>query len=120
MKATIDLPKAFSVRDDRELPLIQDLMARLNPKLLVVQVATGLHVHSGCTVNWGLVYLDGQPLTDQDVQAALEEAGLDFQHNAEIQPSRIWVDDQPEAVQNAPERPTLPGQETPDRKQLSR
>ena len=91
MKATIELPKAFSVRDDRELPLIQDLMARLNPRLLVVQVATGLHVDGGCTVNWGLVYLDGQPVTDEDVQAALKDAGLDIEHNAEIQPSRIWV-----------------------------
>ena len=65
MQATIDLPKAFSVRDDRELPIIQDLMARLNPKLLVVQAATGLHVRGGSTVNWGLVYLDGEPLTGQ-------------------------------------------------------
>ena len=91
MQATIELPKAFSVRDDRELPLIQDLMARLNPKLLVVQVATGMHVDGGYTVNWGLVYLDGQPLTDEDVTAALQDAGLDAQHNAEIKPSRIWV-----------------------------
>ena len=99
MKATIELPRAFSVRDDRELPLIQDLMARLNPKLLVVQVATGLHVNSGCTVNWGLVYLDGQPLTDKDVQAALEVAGLDLKHNAEIQPSRIWVNNHPAVIE---------------------
>ena len=28
MEATVELPKAFSVRDDRELPLIQDLMAQ--------------------------------------------------------------------------------------------
>jgi hypothetical protein len=95
MKATIELPKAFSVRDDRELPLVQDLMARLNPKLLVVQVATGMHIEGGCTVNWGLVYLDGQPLTDADVAAALKDAGLDAQHNAEIQPSRIWVNNEP-------------------------
>ena len=67
MQAAVELPKAFSVRDDRELTLIQDLVAQLNPKLLVVQVATGLHVNGGCTVNWGLVYLDGQPLTDTDV-----------------------------------------------------
>ena len=89
MQATVELPKGFSVRDDRELTLIQDLMARLNPKLVVVPLATGLHVNGGCTVNWGLVYLDGQPLTDQDVQAALEEAGLDAKHCAEIKPSRI-------------------------------
>ena len=98
MKATIELPKAFSVRDDRELPLIQDLVARLNPKLLVVQVATGLHVDGGCTVNWGLIYLDGQPVTERDVQAALEEAGLDLKHNAEIQLPRIWVDNQAEVI----------------------
>ena len=102
MQATIELPKAFSVRDDRELPLIQDLMARLNPKLLVVQVATGLHVDGGCTVNWGLIYMDGQPLTDEDLQAALKDAGLDVEHNAEIQPSRIWVNNQPEVIEKTP------------------
>jgi hypothetical protein len=102
MKAAVELPKAFSVRDDRELPLVQDLMARLNPKLLVAQVATGMHVDGGCTVNWGLVYLDGQPLTDADVAAALKEAGLDAQHNAEIQPPRIWVDNQAEVIESAP------------------
>ena len=66
-------------------------MARLNPSLLVAQVATGVHVDGGYTVNWGLVYMDGQPLTDADVAAALKEAGLDAQHNAEIQEPRIWV-----------------------------
>ena len=91
MKVSIELPKAFSVNDDREFPLVQDLMARLNPKLLVAQVATGVHVNGGSTVNWGLVYLHGQSLTDEEVAAALKEAGLDAQHNAEIQPSRIWV-----------------------------
>ena len=91
MKATVELPKAFSVRDDRELPLIQDLMARLNPKLLVAQVATGVHIDGGYTVNWGLVYMDGQPPTDADVAAALKEAGLDAQHTAEIKLSRMWV-----------------------------
>jgi len=102
MQATIELPKAFSVRDDRELPIIQDLVARLNPKLLVVQVATGMHVNGGSTVNWGLVYLDGQPLTDKDVHAALEEAGLDFQHNAEIQAPRIWVNNEPDVIEKTP------------------
>jgi hypothetical protein len=88
MKATIELPKAFSIRDERELPLIQDLMARLNPKILVVQVATGVHIEGGYTVNWGIVYMDGQPLTDVDVATALKEAGLDAQHSAENLPSR--------------------------------
>ena len=90
MQATVKLPKAFSVRDARELPMVEDLMARLNPKLLVAQVATGVHVNGGATVHWGLVYLEGQPLVDNEVHAALQEAGLDFKHNAEIQPSRIW------------------------------
>ncbi len=102
MQATIELPKAFSVRDDRDLPLIQDLMARLNPNLLVVQVATGVHIEGGYTVNWGLVYMDGQPLTDADVAAALKEAGLDAQHNAEIQPSRIWVNNEPGVTETPP------------------
>ena len=102
MQATVELPIAFSVRDDCELPLIQDLVARLNPKLLVVQVATGIHVSGGSTVNWGLVYMDGQPLTDEDLQAALKDAGLDIDHNAEIQPSRIWVNNEPRATETPP------------------
>jgi hypothetical protein len=71
----------------------------MNPKLLVAQVATGLHVNSGCTVNWGLVYLDGQMLSDEDVQTALEEAGLDSEHNAELQPSRIWINNQSKEIE---------------------
>ena len=102
MEAAVELPKAFSVRDDRELPLIKDLMARLNPKLLVAQVATGVHVDGGYTVNWGLVYMDGQPLTDADVAAALKEAGLDAQHNAEIQEPRIWVNNEPGVTETQP------------------
>jgi len=99
MQITIQLPRAFSVRDEREFVIIQDLMARLNPKLMVVQAATGLHVDGGPTVNWGLVYLDGEPLTKQEVHAALEEAGLDLQHNTEIEASRIWVDNDLETAE---------------------
>lgn len=102
MRVTVEVPKAFSVRDDRELPLIQDLMARMNPKLLVSQVATGVHIDGGYTVNWGLVYMDGQSLTDDDVAAALKEAGLDAQHNAEIQEPRIWVQCEPGVTDTLP------------------
>jgi hypothetical protein len=102
MKAAIELPKAFSVRDACELVPIQDLMARLNPKLLVAQVATGVHIDGGYTVNWGLVYIEDQPLTDADVAAALMEAGLDARHNAEIQPPRIWVNNEPMAAETPP------------------
>jgi len=70
--------------------------------LLVIQVATGVHVSGGSTVTWGLVYLDGQMLTEPEVHAALKKAGLDFQHNAEIQASRIWVDNQPDLTDPAP------------------
>jgi hypothetical protein len=91
MKTSIELPKAFSIRDDRELPLIRDLVQRLNPKLVVKLIATGMHVNGGSTVHWGVVYLDGQPLVEAEVRQALEDSGLDFQHNAEIQPARIWV-----------------------------
>jgi hypothetical protein len=96
MEVTIELPKAFSVCDDREIPLIQELMVRLNPKLLVAQVATGVHIDGGYTVNWGLVYMEGEPLTDADVADALKEAGLDAQHNAEIQEPRLWNSMTPE------------------------
>jgi hypothetical protein len=71
MQATVRLPKAFSVRDEHELFPMQHLMARMNPKLMVVQVATGRHVNGGCTVLWGLVYLEGQRLTTEGVEDAL-------------------------------------------------
>lgn len=102
MNVSIELPKAFSVRDDCEFSLVQDLLTRLNPKLLVAQVATGMHIDGGCTVNWGLVYLDGQPLTHAEVVAELSKAGLDAQHNAEIQPSRIWVNDVSSVAETTP------------------
>ena len=61
MHAEIELPKAFSVRDEHEFLPIQHLMERLNPKVLVRQIATGVHVDGGGTVFWGLVYLNGKP-----------------------------------------------------------
>ena len=75
MQATVDLPKAFSVRDEHEIFPVQHLLARMNPKLLVVQVATGVHVNGGCTVYWGLVYLDGKAPSKREVEAALRDAG---------------------------------------------
>jgi len=84
MQATIELPKAFSVRDDNEFFPIQHLMARLNPRLMVVQVATGIHVQGGCTDFWGLVYEEGKPLNKADVEKALQDAGYDFAHNGPL------------------------------------
>ena len=81
MHARIELPKAFSVRDEHEFFPIQHLMARLNPKLVVKQVATGVHVNGGCTVCWGIVYLDGQPPAEEythmeSLAAAVTGAGV--------------------------------------------
>ena len=56
MFTKVQLPKAFSVRDEHEFYPMQHLMARLNPDLMVKQVATGVHVEGGGTVFWGIVY----------------------------------------------------------------
>jgi hypothetical protein len=85
MQVPVELPKAFSVRDDHEFFPLQHLLARLHPKLMAVQIGTGVHVNGGCTVYWGLVYLDGQKVTQRDVEKALEEAGYDFALNGSIQ-----------------------------------
>ena len=61
MQAKIELPKAFSVRDEHEFLAFQHLMARLNPKLVVKRVATGVHVNGGEAVFWGIVYLQEDP-----------------------------------------------------------
>lgn len=78
MQTTIQIPKAFSVRDDQELTAFRDLMARLHPRLQVSQVAIGRHLNGAYTVYWGLVHLEGQKLPRAELEAALREAGFDF------------------------------------------
>ena len=92
MHAKVELPKAFSVRDDDEFLPIQHLMTRLNPKFLVKEVATGVHVDGGGTVHWGLVYLNDDPPSKKMVETALREAGFDFAHNVLIQGASVWMD----------------------------
>ena len=36
---------------------------------------------------------------ETEVRAALGEAGLDFRHNEEIQPSRVWVNNHPDVIE---------------------
>jgi hypothetical protein len=86
------LPKAFSVRDEHEFLPIQHLMTRLDPKLLVKQVATGVHVEGGGTVHGGLVYLNGEPPSKKKVEVALREAGFDFAHNVLTQMTDVRTD----------------------------
>lgn len=92
MEVQVELPQAFSVRDDHEFFPMQHLMARLNPKIMVKPIATGVHVKGGCTVFWGIVYWDGQPLTKSQVESALRKAGFDFAHNILTQITRVWAD----------------------------
>jgi hypothetical protein len=91
MKAQVELPQAFSVRDEHEFYPIEHLLARLNPELRVVRVATGRHVNGGHTVFWGLVQIHGRPPTRKAVEAALNEAGFDFGHNILTQTSSLWT-----------------------------
>ena len=92
MHTKVELPKAFSVRDEHEFFPIQHLMGRLNPKLTVKQVATGVHVDGGSTVLWGIVYLNGEPPSKNNVEHALREAGFDFVHNVLTQVAFVWTD----------------------------
>ena len=92
MKAKVELPKAFSVRDKHEFVPAQHLLARMNAKLVVKQVATGVHVDGGGTVFWGLVYLEGEPPSKKKVGAALREAGFDFAHNVLTQAASVLTD----------------------------
>ena len=92
MKAKVELPKAFSVRDDREFLPIQHLLGRMNPKLRIKRVATGVHVDGGGTVFWGIVYLEGEPPSKKKVENALREAGFDFVHNVLTQAAGVQTD----------------------------
>lgn len=77
MHAKIKLPKAFSLRDEHEFYPIQHLLDRLNPDLMVVQVATGMHINGGCTVFWGIVYHKDHQPSEAELEQALKEAGFD-------------------------------------------
>ena len=90
MQTTVELPKAFSVRDESEFLPVKHVMARMNPSLRVTRVASGVHVNGGSTVFWGLIHLDGHPLSKKDVETALREAGFDFGHNVLIRASDLW------------------------------
>ncbi len=92
MHAKVELPKAFSVRDEHEFLPIQHLLARMNPQLVVRQVATGVHVDGGGTVLWGLVFSKGEPPSRKKVEAALREAGFDFAHNVLTQAASVQTD----------------------------
>ena len=87
MQAKVDLPSAFSVRDENEFYPIQHLISRLNSELVVRHVGTGRHVSGGSTVLWGVVYLNGKSPTKQEVETALKKAGCDLEHHPVIQAS---------------------------------
>lgn len=91
MNTQVDLPIAFSVRDEHEFYPIQHLMARLNPKIVVTQAGTRAHINGGCTVFWGLAYLKGQQPSKKEVEAALSEAGFDFARNVVTEASKLWT-----------------------------
>ncbi|MCU0961780.1 MAG: hypothetical protein MUF48_16925 [Pirellulaceae bacterium] len=90
MQTSIDVPQAFSVRDENEFYPIRHLMSRLNPRLAVTRVSTGRHIHGGPTVVWGVVHVNEQPPTAQDVEIALRTAGYDFEHNGPVQSALMW------------------------------
>ena len=92
MHLKVELPKAFSVRDEHEFLPMQHLMARMNPQFVVKQVATGVHVDRGGTVFWGLVYLQSEPPSKKKVETALREAGFDFAHNVLTQMADVRTD----------------------------
>ena len=92
MHSKVELPKAFSVRDEHEFLPIQHLMGRMNPQFVVKQIATGVHVDGGGTVFWGLVYLQSEPPSKKKVEMALREAGSDFAHNVLTQAVDVKTD----------------------------
>jgi len=92
MHTKVELPKAFSVRDEHEFLPVQDLLTRLNPQLVGRQVATGVHIDGGSTVFWGLVFLKGEPPSKKKMEIALREAGFDFAHNVLTQMADVWTD----------------------------
>ncbi len=90
MQTPIDLPQAFSVRDENEFFPIQHLLARLNPQLIVTRLATGRHVLGGPTVVWGLVHHDAKKPSQAEAEEALKMAGFDVANNGAVVASCLW------------------------------
>lgn len=84
MQITVEVPKAFSVRDENEFYAFQHLVARMNADLSVAQIATGIHVNGGCTVLWGLVFSRSRVPTQTEIETALAEAGFDFRRSGPL------------------------------------
>ena len=84
MEFTVQIPQAFSVREENEFYAFEHLMMRLNPQLRVKRVATGRHINGGCTVLWGVVCPAGQDVPRDELEAALKEAGFDFPQNGPL------------------------------------
>ena len=99
MKTTVNIPVAFSLRDENEFFPMRHVMARMDSHITVTHVATGKHVNGGSTVLWGLVHKEGQPLTKQEVEDALREAGFDFARDGSIHASKLWAVELEEATQ---------------------
>ena len=76
MHVGIELPKAFSVRDEHEFLPIQHFLARLNPQLVVKELATGVHVDGGGTVHWGLVLPERRVAQQEEGGDRLAGSGL--------------------------------------------
>jgi hypothetical protein len=84
MKTTVNVPKAFSVRDEHEFLAFRHLMNRLNIDLQIEEVGQGLHVNGGSTVYWGVVFLKGNRPSKEEIVKVMEEAGFDNKHNGAI------------------------------------
>jgi hypothetical protein len=84
MEVPVKVPTAFSVRDENEFYAFQHLISRMNPRLHVTPVATGVHTNGGATVFWGLVHDTQHKLTKEIVEAALREAGFSFNQCAQL------------------------------------
>ena len=90
MQISIQLPQAFSVRDENEFYAFRHLLGRMNPDLRVVQLTTGMHLHGSCTVFWGVVLSVAQKPTWPEVEVALLQAGFDFRRNGQ-QVEAAWA-----------------------------
>ena len=90
MQTSIDVPQAFSVRDENEFYPIRHLIGRLNPDLAVTRVTTGRHVNGGPTVVWGLVHQADQAPSAAEVETALKAAGYDLAHNGPVHSAVMW------------------------------
>ena len=107
MHTKVELPKAFSVRDEHEFLPDSALDGAAESRSSWSSKWRRACMWTAAEPSfWGLVYLNGEPPSKKKVENALREAGFDFVHNVLTQAATVWTDHSDEKRNGIAQCPT--------------